>query len=346
MHIHTNKYAELQHTVFKRVTHYFELCECGRYRRCDNRVPVTEWTPSTILAKEYMFSPSQTKTFSRCRWKWFLSKFLGAGGAGIGKRDLAAAVGTSVGAALQAHYRQKLSRDQLVAQAMDRYQYEVEEKCKHGRYVIDCEEAVVYPTLIPQMIEAFLKAKPIPDEWEVTHAETGISDDYEAYIDIVCKTPTGPIVMDVKCRMNEKQGFMHNSLLKYQFDPQLLQYCREWSKKSGEKVERYRIIYIVGSPKALCIWEDFEVDWDYMALREMSDAVLWSDMAAAALSLKQLALKHGGYRKIPLQEVMLHAPMASEHMDGFYKCDMWDPCLVYAGDVEKVPGFIQIERKL
>ena len=265
----------------------------------------------------------------------------------VGKRDLAAAVGTSVGAAIQSHYLLKgtLSIDQLIAQAMDRYAYEVAERCKIGRTVEDCEEAVKYPSLIPDMIRAFFKKKPIPDTWTVTHAEATVSDDYNAFLDLAGQCPRGTWIADIKCKMNEKGGFIRNSLLKYQYDPQLLQYVREWSKK-GSKVEFYRIIYIVGSPVPTCTFEDFEIDWDYMLLREVSDCQIWSEMLAAQAQLKALAGVHGGYSRIPLDKVVEITPMASEHMDGFYKCDMWDPCLLYAGDVKHTPNYIQIERKL
>ena len=294
-----------------------------------------------------MFSPSQTKTFSRCRFKWFLHKLLGTDYSTVGKRDLAAAVGTAVGAAIQSHYLLKgtLSIDQLIAQAQERYTYEVAERCKAGRVVEDCEEAVTYPGLIPGMIRAFFKKKPIPDEWIVTNAESTVSDDYNAFLDLAGTCPRSPWIADIKCKMNEKGGFIRNSLLKYQYDPQLLQYVREWSKK-GEKVEFYRIIYIVGGPIPTCAFEDFEIDWDYMLLREVSDCQIWSEMLAAQSQLKALASIHGGYSRIPLDKVVEITPMASEHMDGFYKCDMWDPCLLYAGDVKHTPNYIQIERKL
>ena len=295
-----------------------------------------------------MFSPSQTKTFSRCKFKWFLQKCMGTDYSTIGKRDLAACVGTAVGAMFPAYYLhdRKLTQNQLIELVISRYHHEVKERCTHGREVQDCEEAIKYPEMLPHMVEAVLKAKPIPDDWKVLNAEAAVSDEYNAYLDLAGICQRGLWIADVKCKMQEKIGYMQNSLLKYQFDPQLLQYVREWSKKQGQQVEFYRIIYVVGSPVAACTYQDFEIDWDHMALREMSDATIWSDMAAANLNLKHLAEQYGGYSKIPLEKVMLHAPMAPEHMDGFYKCDMWDPCLLYAGDAAASPNYIQIERKL
>ena len=42
-HQHENQYAELQRTTYRRVTHYFEICVCGAYRRVNNRVPEKGW---------------------------------------------------------------------------------------------------------------------------------------------------------------------------------------------------------------------------------------------------------------------------------------------------------------
>lgn len=294
-----------------------------------------------------MYSPSQTKTYSRCRFKWFLSKFLGVDYATIGKRDLAAGVGTAVGAAIQAHYLHKgsLSVEELVKQAESRYAFEVAQRTATGRTVQDCEEAEKYPGMIPGMIHAFLKTNPIPKEWTVDACEAPVNDDYAAYLDLAGTCPRGVWIADVKCKMMEKAGYVSNSLLKFQFDPQLLQYCREWSKKKGQNVQFYRIIYVVGSPVPLCRYQDFEVDWDYMALREQADEVIWWDMKAAEIGLKNLKELYGSYSAIPLEKVQLYAPMAPEHMDGIFKCDMWDPCLLYSGDVSSSSDYISIERK-
>lgn len=293
-----------------------------------------------------MFSPSQTKLFARCRYKWFLSKVLGTDYAYIGKRDLAACVGVAVGAAVQSYYlsNRTLSVTQLVEQAKSRYEHEVAERCAGTRQVADCEEAVTYPGLLEPMVKAFLKKQPVPAEWTVDACENPVSDDYHAYLDMAGQCPRGPWIADVKCKMSEKIGYMQNSLLKYQFDSQLLQYVREWSKKVGQKVQFYRIIYIVGSPVAACQYQDFEVDWSYLDLREQSDVALWQEMAAANLQLKYYATRYGGYSRIPLEKVMSVTPMSPEHMDGFYKCDMWEPCLVYAGDASASPNYIQVER--
>jgi len=294
-----------------------------------------------------MFSPSQTKLYSRCQYKWFLSKFLGINDAFVGKRDLAACVGTAVGAALQAHYRGKFTEAELISQAESRYQHELASKCKNGRSVLDCEEASIYPSLIPGMVQAFLKKNPIPNDWKVTHAESPISDDYDAFVDLAGDCPRGWFVADIKCRMNEKPGFMQNSLLKYQFDPQLSQYCREWSERYPEKpLEFYRIIYIVGSPTPSCIWQDFEIDWEYMVHRKNSDEAIWANMSKKKAVLETWAKQFGGYSHIPKHLVYQIVPMASDHMDGYFKCDMWEPCLTYGGKVDQVPGLIQVEKEV
>lgn len=296
-----------------------------------------------------MYSPSQTKTYSRCQYKWFLHKILGVQSSYVGKRDLAAAVGTAVGAAVQASVRGTFTESELIQQAQARYEHEVITKCGTTKSVLDSEEAVVYPTLIAPMVKAFLKAQPIPKDWVVTHAESPISDSYDAYIDLAGTCPRGLWVADVKCRMNEKKWFMNNSVLKYQFDNQLSQYCREWKKRPGNEgipLEFYRIIYIVGSPEAACIYQDFEIDWEYMRGREISDERTWNDMSMKSNVLDVYAMKYGSYSKIPKDLVYQTVPMASDHMEGFYKCDMWDACLTYAGNVAQVPDLISIERKL
>jgi hypothetical protein len=266
------------------------------------------------------YSPSQTRLFSRCAYKWYLERHLGLRHKAIGKREMAACVGSAVGTALACYYKggSDLTTNTLAEVAENRFTFLVRERLQRipGSFIALEEAYEQYRTFPRQLVEAYFKAPTIPPDWTVTGVEERLSDTHESYLDVAGTCTRGRWVLDFKCKMNVRAGNVEGELLKYANDSQLLQYVQEYrTKYPTEPVDFYRIVLLVASPKCLVTYADFEVNETVLAARHESNHAIWAKMDAARTALPTVAS--------PFHAV----PMAADHYDGIFKCDMYDICM-------------------
>ncbi|UOF78751.1 pD-(D/E)xk nuclease superfamily [Caudoviricetes sp.] len=277
------------------------------------------------------YSPSQTRLFSRCPYKWYIEKYLHLRPSILGKRDLAACVGTAVGAALATYYKhnRQVEYSTLVGLAQDRYQQEVETHIKAGRSIYDEETAIAYSGYPLTLLNEYMKNESdhIPADFTVTDVESRMCETHESYIDIGGTCDRGRWIADFKCRMNVKPGSVEAELNKYAFDSQLLQYVDEYQKKTNQPVAFYRIIMLVAAPKPMVRWQDFEVSQHVVNARAASNTRIWSDIHVATQWLAALDVLDRHARTAVVEAV----PMAADHYDGIFKCEYTDVCF---GDYE------------
>ena len=286
-------------------------------------------------------SPSQTMTWDKCHFKWYLSRIKGVRDVAIGKRELAACVGKGVGAAMSLHFnhRDSWTPGQLVEVAQSVYDSELQVELDTGRSLIGLPEEVKYPELMPGMISAYFKKPCIPDDSTILGTEYKCGEDNNSYIDIWGENQRGYWVIDWKCKMKATPYQVTQELAKYKNSWQLGHYVwslerllKEWPKTAG-------IGLFVGEPTARFQYMEFEVDLGFMKWWEASARRLWAEMDAAEEWLDK-------HPHADVEEIREHLGMATDHrVDGFYRCEYDDLCFLYDGDPTLAGNLITVERR-
>lgn len=287
-------------------------------------------------------SPSQTMLFDRCRWKWYLARKLGVTEVYIGKRDLAAAVGTSVGRALSVYYKQKMGGDNVPMNslkefALQQFEHEVQAQVDKGRDVANIPESVKYPALIPKMLDAYFKEPCVPPDWQVLGTESKCGPDNTAFIDIWGRNDRGVWVIDFKCKMSCKPGSIVYELQDYERSWQLGHYVWSLHRLLGEWPVTSGINLIVGEPKPTSKYMEFEVDLDWMRWWESTAIGIWAEMDRVEDTLAE----HPDWS---LDQIRDFLGMSTSHKDGIFKCDLYDLCMDHGGDHTSTDAYIQVEK--
>lgn len=286
-------------------------------------------------------SPSQTMTADRCMFKWYLGRKLGVQSRYIEKRDLAACVGQGVGGALALYYRpdstQVYTVPDLIELATTMYQVELQKRIDEGKEYVDCVESELYPSLINGMLTAYMK-KPFPQEgWEVLGTEYQCGEDNKSFIDIYGKNARGLWLTDFKCKMIAKPYQITQELAKYAHSWQLGHYAWSLSRHLGELPKTAGISLMVGDPIPQHQYMEYEVDPAFIKWWEAAAFKVWDKIEAAEEWLD----KHPHHT---IEEAKEYFGMATDHMDGIWKCEFTDPCFMYGGDVSGADSYIQVVR--
>ena len=145
-------------------------------------------------------------------------------------------------------------------------------------------------------------------------------------------------MVDFKCKMSAKPYQITAELAKYAHSWQLGHYAWSLQQHTGELPKTAGISLMVGSPIAQHQYMEYEVDPEYIKWWYAAATKVWDKIAAAEEWLDRNP-DH------TIDEAKMYFGMATDHMDGIFKCEMTDPCFLYGGDVSGVSGYMTVERK-
>ena len=282
-----------------------------------------------------VYSPSQTKLFLECEYKWYLERKQGYKSRYVEKRDVAAALGSAYGAAW-AHYFQTgrvMTTEEVTQAAISHYQEELA-KLTSNREMLAEDKAQEYESLIPKMIQRTMDSDDfIPTSWSVTAVEGLVDDGAGSRIDLGGKDQNGrPWFWDNKVKTFVKTSDVDYAFTRY-FDKdwQMMHYAWAYSQMIGELVNTYYIGMMVVSPTTRFYVRPFTVTETDVVNWLESACVVWGRMEEAEKRLGALT-ENGNPRAI--------TPMSNNHYGNFGKCSHYGLCFD-GGDHSQ---YIKIER--
>lgn len=288
-----------------------------------------------------IYSPSQTRSWATCRFKWFLEQYIGAKWALIGKAELAAAVGTAVGGALSAFYSGsqngvKWRVEELIELAREQYRQHLDKLKASGLEMLDIPEVEKYPTLIEPMLVAYFK-DPQLDPNQVKGVEYRTADDNPSYIDIWGADDRGLWVRDFKCKMHATGYQIAEAITEYRTSWQLAHYVDALHRAIGEMPYKTEISLIIASPKTQHVVLTYEVDKEWMRWWRKSAERLWAEIDEARAWVEA---NHPN-----IEQAREHFGMAPDHNEGRYRCQYLQLCTFGGGEPDLSTGFITVKER-
>lgn len=285
----------------------------------------------TDLEHVNIYSPSQTKLWMECPYKWYLSRVAKYESRYIEKRHLAALVGQSYGLGMAHYFRsgRTLNVDQVVDIVQNNWDHELS-TARQTRELQADDLAIKYPGYFRKMIERTLASEEfIPESWEVSAVEELVGGDtHKAYIDLGGKDNAGrDYFWDFKCKMYCVTRSVPFKLAEYEYDWQMLHYAWAYSETIGRFVDTYYIGMMVVQPTTRLYVRAFYVTPEVVTQWLTSAVTHWKAMTLAEERLKD-----------PDTDPLEVAPMTNEHHK-FGKCSHFGLCFHEGAD-----NFIQIER--
>jgi PD-(D/E)XK nuclease superfamily len=235
----------------------------------------------------------------------------------VGKRDLAAILGTAFAAGV-AIYHQALKEgapcDVAVAQAT------AVASVREKRAELESLGCVVRPEDISTadklemrvtgVLGGYISEAPIPTDWEILHVEHTFESFGNGRIDLGVATPLGLAIADVKLKLTLADKYYRAEKEKYRTDWQMAHYVWAYSQFMGRPVREYYIILVVLEPFSVEVIP-YAVTPEGMLAWEASAAEAWRLMEGQGLG-------EGG---------ALQNRMQCERWQGFpFPCDYYDAC--------------------
>jgi hypothetical protein len=202
----------------------------------------------------------------------------------VGKRDLAAILGTAFAAGV-AIYHQALKEgapcDVAVAQAT------AVASVREKRAELESLGCVVRPEDISTagklemrvagVLWGYINEAPIPTDWEILHVEHTFESFGNSRIDLGVATPLGLAIADVKVKLTLDGKYYRKTRDQYAVDWQMRHYVWAYEQFMGRPVREYYIILVVLEPFSVEVIPYSVTPEDMLAWRE-SAYLAWHHM--------------------------------------------------------------------
>lgn len=276
------------------------------------------------MSTQTVYSPSQTEVYGSCPLKRTLS-YAGWVSRGVGKRDLAAILGTAVTVGLEEYNRCRRYGDRRIAPADAARNQAIASLAvlpSQGRRIEDWDQSQAnsIERRAGLAVERYIAADPIPPEWPILAVE-GWLPSGQARPDLVVDDGRGPCAIDYKTKLTLKSEYESREMARWATSWQLYHYSWEL------KADHYYICLIVLEPKFRTQLIPFEIHPETMRLWETSARTRWKDMADEDDGRRQPA-------------------MATQHGNEYGPCEFVGACFGCRLDPEKMrEDYVQVTRE-
>lgn len=284
-----------------------------------------------------IFSPSSTMTYSTCPKLWHLEQ-AGWKPVALGKVDIAAAIGSGIGAGLEAFNQALLGRvDSLTAEsvgliAASATRAQLQHGIDAGRVLpADLEpNADQAPEQARMAAQVYAAKNPIPSDWQLIDAEQQLVDHGNARPDALFMTPTGLCVLDYKSKVQLSAYYRDRFFAEFETRWQMYHYV--WSlRQCGYDVASFAACLIVIEPKPKFWVREYPVDEEYLEEWNRTAFNLWHDMDRVKEGIENLP----NYTP----------PMAPDHYTRYGRCPMYDWCFLHKGGHTVNMQYVKVERE-
>ena len=258
----------------------------------------------------------------------------------IGKRELAAVLGTGFAEGVAIYHRARhavqprsLSPTELIeiaeasaACAQTSASRRLVELQQAGFVVNDWDAATAQalPLRVHKGVMRYVSANPLPESWTVTAIEQTMGDYGNARLDLALEDSDGPAIADVKVKLQLDSKYRAKELRRYQDDHQQMHYAWAWGRMLQRAVTRYYIVLVVLEPKFSVELLPYQIHPETLMAWEGSQRVVWADMAA----------EDAGTRE---------PYMVAKHWDEYGECEYRAACFDYHWD-ESLMGQEYVQR--
>lgn len=273
-----------------------------------------------------IYSPSSTKVFMECPYKWFLKRQQGYESRYYTKRDVAASLGAAFGKAMEVFYNtnQKLTVEDITTVAQtELLRHHLESKgTREVNDEVYAKKEEYYNTL-PRMIQTYMTSPDkIPADWNVLVMEGLVGDDHEAYIDMGGEDELGkPWFLDFKVKSYCAKNQIPWQIKRFAYDWQMLHYAWAYSQKIEKFVDTYYIGMMVATPTPHFVRQVFHLREEHI--------LTWLDTAQWWWSKMEECERSGYY------------PMSANHHTQFGPCPYIPMCFEEGG----ANGYVKIEKR-
>jgi hypothetical protein len=284
-----------------------------------------------------IYSPSQTDTHGQCPIKRAL-RYAGWTARGVGKRDLAAILGTAIAAGLAEYNTTRANqvggllrptvemafRPGLVGPADVARNTAIATLAvlpQQGRHIEDWDQSQAnsIERRAGLAVERYIAADPIPPEWPILAVEELLPSG-QARPDLVVDDGRGPVAIDYKTKLTLKPEYEDREMARWAQSWQMLHYSWEL------KADHFYICLLVLEPRFRVQLIPFEVHPETMGLWGISAKQRWADMRAEDEGRRQPA-------------------MATAHVDAYGPCEFQRACFECRFDPEKMrEHYVQVAR--
>lgn len=253
-------------------------------------------------------SPSRTKAWLFCPW---LVKLRDDGWRSrhLLKRDLSAVLGNILHVGLACwHETDSIAWARTAANY--RYAYEVQVSSELG--LSDLVRAIEehYAPMMLALVYAMTHSV-LPAAWTTLEAEMRLQAYGPCILDLVLQTPIGVTFLDYKTRIKQDAQYDAEWAAQYEIDSQVYHYAWSLEQYLERPITHYAVVLLVILPRPRMKLFTFPVHRTTMEM--------WLGMAS------------GAWRDI--HEANGIPPRENEtHMDGRWKCEMYDACVLYHRD--------------
>lgn len=260
----------------------------------------------------------------------------------IGKRELAAVLGTAFAAGAAVFHNRRmaaqphiLASTELTEIAEDSAAAAVLEASRRllglqeqGFVVNDWDAPIAQalPLRVSKGVTRYVLSNPLPAAWTIRAVEYTLADYGNARLDLAIEDADGPAIADVKVKLQLDAKYRAKELSRYQDDHQQLHYAWAWGQENVLPVHRYYIILVVLEPKFSAELLPYQIHPETMQAWQQSQLVTWHDMA----------LEDAGERE---------PYMIAKHWDEYGECEYRKMCFEHHWDEQLAThDYVQTKR--
>lgn len=295
-----------------------------------------------------IYSPSQTVLFSKCPFKWYLHYFMGIRPVALKRNTVAATLGKAFQVAFNVLYmsRDTPTAEQLIESTLFYYDNElVRLQNEVGMVLVAEKEAHEYRGRLAKMVNRMYQQPPVPSNYIIEGVEQNPQANDTALMDLWGRFPSGkPFFWDNKCKISLEKKRIPFIITEYMYSWQMHHYGWSLGEKLGEPVINYFICLAISSPTIHIHVEELALDPERMEMWEVAAFKYWDQIHSLREELVAYRTKHGKLPHGP--ELYSMVPQATEHWDRWGQCELFDPCMLYKGNVQGLQHqYIQVDGR-
>ena len=293
-------------------------------------------------------SPSQTVLFHKCASKWYLHYYMKVRPVAIYRNTVAATMGKAFQAAFNVIYVAKdcPTAAQLIDSTLYYYDNELERlQNEEGRHLVAEKEAFEYRGRLAKLVNRLHLQPPVPEHYIIEGVEQKPQVNDNSFMDLWGRFPSGqPFFWDNKVKINCAKKDIPRHIEEYMYSWQMLHYAWSLGQRLEEPVVNYYICLAIGAPTINIHVEELAVDPERLEMWEASATRAWQKIHETRLTLDTY-LDYKGHLPVG-GELASIVPQSPEHWDRWGKCEMFDPCMIYKGNLTGLEHkYIQLTKK-
>jgi hypothetical protein len=286
-----------------------------------------------------VYSPSQTATWLECPVKRHLAYVEHWRPRLVGKRELAAVLGTAVAAGVEAYHRARMAgqsnhpAEHWADMASQTARLLLRQLQDSGFQIAEYDQAQAdaLPGRAAKAVQTYLAAAPIPADWAILEVEQVHQQYGSCRLDLVVRDePDHVAAVDLKVKLRLEPRYRPKEIERYRHHWAMLHYTWVVEQVYGQTPRRYYILFLVLEPAPESWLQAYLVDEEVLRVWEQSARRVWTQMEVHDTA--------GPDDRGPW--------IAAKHADEYGPCEYYDACFEYRWDPALMShDYVQFENR-